>query len=109
MASPWGDKRAFKAWLQAVWAAARAPGNHRFFRYGFNSNEARQTVRWRRFRGLEFAPEKRANRVALQAGLRRPFAIQPACKPVSPHAMNRIAPKPAKPFDATVEKLPMGH
>ena len=26
------------------------------FRYRFNSNKARQTVRWRRFRGLEFAP-----------------------------------------------------
>ena len=33
---------------------------HRLFRYWFDSSEARKTVRWGRFRGLEFAPEKRA-------------------------------------------------
>ena len=30
------------------------------FCYGFDSSQARQTVRWRRFRGLEFALKKRA-------------------------------------------------
>ena len=30
------------------------------FRYGFDSSQARQTVRWGRFQGLLFAPEKRA-------------------------------------------------
>ena len=46
----------------------------RFIRYWFDSNQARQTVRWGRFRGLEFAPEtgaKRAlNRDVLQGCLR---------------------------------------
>ena len=32
-----------------------APWNHRQFRYRFDSNQARQTVRWSRFRGLLFA------------------------------------------------------
>ena len=36
-------------WLAA---ACRQP----VFRSGFDSSQARQTVRWRRFRGLEFAP-----------------------------------------------------
>ena len=34
------------------------------FRYGFDSSQARQTVRWRRFRGLEWALKKRAARRA---------------------------------------------
>ena len=37
------------------------------FRYEFNSAQARQTVRWRRFRGREFAPESRA-KASGQAG-----------------------------------------
>ena len=60
--------------------------NPHSFRYRFSSTKVPETVRWGRFRGLEFAPEKRANRVALQAGLRRAFrhpadmqASQPAC------------------------------
>ena len=32
------------------------------FRYHFDSSQARQTVRWRRFWGLEFAPDSRANK-----------------------------------------------
>ena len=32
------------------------PGNRGLFRYQFDSSQARQTVRWRRFLGLEFAP-----------------------------------------------------
>ena len=39
--------------------------NYRRFRYGFDSSKARQTVRWRYFLGLEFAPEKRAKRTSL--------------------------------------------
>ena len=41
------------------------------FRYKFDSSKARQTVRWRRFQGLEFAPEKRAFRAG--------GAIVPGC------------------------------
>ena len=38
------------------------PKNRRFFRSCFDSSQARKTVRWRRFRGLEFAPEKGVKR-----------------------------------------------
>ena len=37
-----------------------SPEKRRLFRSCFDSNKARQTVRWRRFRGLEFAPDFRA-------------------------------------------------
>ena len=36
--------------------AAPVPQEHLLFRYRFDSNKASKTVRWRRFRGLEFAP-----------------------------------------------------
>ena len=42
-------------------AAARLP-QASVFRYYFDSNKARQTVRWGRFWGLEFAPNSRANK-----------------------------------------------
>ena len=38
-----------------------SPRNHRQFRSCFDSGKARQTVRWRRFWGLEFAPDFRAD------------------------------------------------
>ena len=44
----------------ALAARPGIPKDSAFFRYCFDSSQARQTVRWRRFRGLEFAPEKRA-------------------------------------------------
>ena len=37
-----------------------SPEKRCLFRSCFDSNKARQTVRWRRFRGLEFAPDFRA-------------------------------------------------
>ena len=59
----------------------------RFFRSWFNSAKSRQTVRWGRFWGLEFAPEKRAPGVKSSAAVavwplpfvhRRLFAV---CSP----------------------------
>ena len=43
------------------------------FRYRFDSSKARQTVRWRRFRGLEFALEKGAKRARLNRRLTGAF------------------------------------
>ena len=37
-----------------------SPEKRRLFRSCFDSSKARQTVRWRRFRGLEFAPDFKA-------------------------------------------------
>ena len=42
---------------------AISPDFSSVFRYLFDSSKARQTVRWRRFRGSEFALENRAKRV----------------------------------------------
>ena len=58
---------AFEAW-RAVWPESGFCDGLHFggcccFRYGFDSGQARQTVRWRRFSGLLFAIEKRAERV----------------------------------------------
>ena len=46
----------------ARFATTARPSQTSVFRYRFDSNEARQTVRWRRFWGLEFAPDSRANK-----------------------------------------------
>ena len=49
----------FSAGLRSVFAAA-APRKSPFFCSFFDSAQARQTVRWSRFRGLGFAPENEA-------------------------------------------------
>ena len=49
----------FSAGLRSVFAAA-APRKSPFFCSFFDSDQARQTVRWSRFRGLGFAPENEA-------------------------------------------------
>ena len=65
-------------------AAARALKTP-FIRSLFNSNQTRQTVRWRRFPGLLFAPEKEQNAPADRVGARPgaaacPFGLfAPAC------------------------------
>ena len=50
-------------------ARQRQPPNrsksHRLFRYGFDNSQARQTVRWRHFCGLEFDPENEAKRAPM--------------------------------------------
>ena len=53
----------------ARFAAAARPSQANVFRYHFDSNEVRQTVRWGRFWSLEFAPEKRAKTCASGARL----------------------------------------
>ena len=61
------------------------------FRYGFDSSQARQIVRWGRFQGLLFAPEKRAEhafgrRVERSAGgwCGKPGACLAADGPLAP-------------------------
>ena len=63
-----------------TWMPASPPPalrNHRWFRYRFESIQARKTVRWRRFWGLLFAPV-----FAVMRGFMRPRAgFEPALKP----------------------------
>ena len=67
------------------------------FRYGFDSSQARQTVRWGRFQGLLFAPEKRAEhafgrRVERSAGgwCGKPGACLAADGPLAPQTGHRL-------------------
>ena len=46
----------------------RSPDRRRWLRYGFDSSQARQTVRWRRFRGPELAPVSEAEPGAFALG-----------------------------------------
>ena len=96
----------------------------RWFRYGFDSRQAPKTVRWGRFRGLLFAPEKRAKRDWPGCGWAScdqtgRIAWRPICPPrkarpcpgfcCCPHpavcagfATGLIAAKPVKPCDGGV-------
>ena len=88
-------------WLRTIFAAP-VPQEHLLFRYRFDSNKASKTVRWRRFRGLEFAPF---------------FAAKPTCHPPTPPSKSfakqaalffESAPKPVagQPFGRMALKKP---
>ena len=85
----------------ARFATTARPSQTSVFRYRFDSNEARQTVRWRRFRGLEFAPDSRANKQQGQPCRDEPglaslcWADQPG--PTQP---NQAQLNPAKPAES---------
>ena len=85
----------------ARFATTARPSQTSVFRYRFDSNEARQTVRWRRFRGLEFAPDSRANKQQGQPCRDEPglaslcWADQPG--PTKP---NQAQLNPAKPAES---------
>ena len=57
------------ALLACTPASPEHPASLRQFRYRFDSNKARKTVRWSHFQGLLFAPEKRASRDCVTTGL----------------------------------------
>ena len=58
----------FSAWAANRFTAATLPRNRCFFRSCFDSSQAPKTVRWRRLRGLEFAPDFRADKPTKRAG-----------------------------------------